>query len=304
MAEPANFQYLFTGKTLKMANTVEKKSWAITQAEIYHIHIESKSNWLLFPFKELWLYRELLFFLTWRDIKIRYQQTVLGFAWAILQPFLTMIVFSVFFGKLAKMDSEGVPYPIFSYTALLPWQFFEQSIQNSANSLVTNANMITKVFFPRLFVPISSVLSSLIDFFIAFTVLIGMMIFYKVQPTAGIVWLPVFLLLAFITSMGVSFWLSAMNVKYRDVRYIVPFLTRFWFFGTPITYSSKLLSEPWRTLYGLNPMVGVVEGFRWALLGTAPPQSTILLSAGIALLIFFSGLIYFNRVEKTFADVI
>jgi lipopolysaccharide transport system permease protein len=287
-----------------MANIVDKKNWAMTQAEIYHVHIEPKTKWLTFPFRELWLYRELLFFLTWRDIKIRYQQTVLGFAWAILQPVLTMIVFSVFFGKLAKIDSEGIPYPIFNYTALLPWQFFEQSITNSANSLVMNSNMITKVFFPRLFVPISNVFSSLVDFFVAFSVLIAMMVFYKVTPTTGIVLLPAFLLLAFITSLGVGFWLSALNVKYRDVRYIVPFLTRFWFFGTPIAYSSKLLNEPWRTLYGLNPMVGVVEGFRWALLGTAPPQSTILLSILIALAIFFSGLFYFNRVEKSFADVI
>lgn len=287
-----------------MTDSVNKPLINLTQAHLYHVHIEPKKGWLSFRLKELWLYRELLFFLTWRDIKIRYQQTILGFAWAILQPFLTMVVFSLFFGKLANMDSEGVPYPIFNYTALLPWQFFEQAIQISTNSLVTNSNMITKVYFPRLFIPISSVMSSLVDFFIAFIVLIGMMLYYKIQPTIGIILLPVFLLLAFITSMGISLWLSAMNVKYRDVRYIVPFLTRFWFFATPIAYSSNLLSEPWKTLYGLNPMVGVVEGFRWVLLNTAPPQSTILLSAVISVGLFLTGLMYFNRMEKTFADVI
>jgi len=215
-----------------------------------------------------------------------------------------MVVFSLFFGKLGKIPSEGLPYPIFNYTALLPWQFFEQSITASTNSLVTNSNMITKVYFPRLYIPISSVLSGLVDFAIAFMVLIAMMVFYQITPNIGVLLLPLFMLLAFVTAIGVSLWMSALNVKYRDVRYIVPFLSRFWFFATPIAYPSTLLDEPWRTLYGLNPMVGVVEGFRWALLGTAPPQAMIYLSVVIALLIFFSGLLYFNRTEKTFADVI
>jgi lipopolysaccharide transport system permease protein len=252
----------------------------------------------------MWLYRELLFFLTWRDIKIRYKQTVLGFAWAILQPVMQMVVFSLFFGKLAKMPSDGIPYPIFSYAGLLPWQFFANAINVSTNSLVTNANMVTKVYFPRLFVPISSVISGLVDFAIAFVVLIFMMIYYKFTPTMGTLMLPLFLLLAFITAMGVSLWMSALNVKYRDIRYIVPFLVQFWLFATPVTYPSNLLSEPWRTLYGLNPMVGVVEGFRWALLGTKPPQGMILVSAVIAILMLVTGLMYFNRTEKTFADVI
>jgi lipopolysaccharide transport system permease protein len=273
-------------------------------SQSFHTHIEPKKKWFSLQLREIWQYRELLFFLTWRDIKIRYKQTVLGFAWAILQPFLTMVVFSIFFGALAKIPSEGIPYPLFNYTALLPWQFFEQSMSISANSLITNANMVTKVYFPRIFIPISSVFSGLVDFVIAFLVLIGMMFYYQVTPGIATLLLPLFLLLAFITAMGMSLWVSALNVKYRDVRYIVPFLARFWFFATPITYSSTLLSEPWRTLYGLNPMVGVVEGFRWALLNTNPPESMIFLSIFIAVGLFISGLFYFNRNEKTFADVI
>jgi len=288
-----------------MASTIEERTLNLPQAETYHTHIEASNNWFSLRFKEIWMYRELLFFLTWRDIKIRYKQTVLGFTWAILQPVMTMVVFSIFFGRLARLDSEGIPYPLFNYAAILPFTtFFENGIVNSTNSLVTNANMVTKVYFPRIFVPVSGVLSSLVDFFIAFTVLIGMMIYYQYTPGIGVLLLPLFLLLALITSLGVSLWMSALNVKYRDVRFVVPFLMRFWFFATPITYSSSLLEQPWLTLYGLNPMVGVVEGFRWALLGTNPPQATIALSAIIALIIFVTGLIYFNRTEKTFADVI
>ena len=287
-----------------MADTIGPQKLRQTQADVHHIHIEPTRSWLSFRLKEMWLFRELLFFLTWRDIKIRYKQTVLGFAWAILQPVMTMVVFSLFFGKLGKIPSEGLPYPIFNYAALLPWQFFENSITTSTTSLVTNANMVTKVYFPRLFVPIASVFSGLVDFFVAFTVLIGMMIYYQITPTVGVLLLPLFLLLAFITAMGISLWMSALNVKYRDVRYIVPFLSRFWFFATPIAYPSTLLSEPWRTLYGLNPMVGVVEGFRWALLGTQPPQAMMFLSILISIFLLISGLVYFNRTEKTFADVI
>lgn len=276
----------------------------IKQPETFHVHIEPTNSWLSFRIKEMVLYRELLFFLTWRDIKIRYKQTILGFAWAVLQPFMTMVVFSIFFGQLGKIPSEGFPYPIFNFAGLLPWTFFEQSINTSTNSLVTNANMVTKVYFPRLFIPISSVLSGLVDFAVAFTVLIAMMIFYQITPTIGMLLLPLFLLLALITSLGVSLWMSALNVKYRDVRYIVPFLLRFWFFATPIAYPSNLLDEPWRTLYGLNPMVGVVEGFRWAMLGSNPPQAMVFLSAFISVFLLVTGLIYFNRTEKTFADVI
>jgi lipopolysaccharide transport system permease protein len=287
-----------------MASSFESQPVQLNPSEAFHTHIEPSKSWLAFGWTEMWHFRELLYFLTWRDIKIRYKQTVLGFVWAVLQPFMTMIVFSLFFGKLAKMPSEGVPYPIFNFTALLPWQFFEGSINTSTSSLVANANMITKVYFPRLFIPVSAIVSGLVDFAIAFIVLIGMMFFYHIAPNLGVLLLPLFLLLAMITAMGVSLWMSALNVKYRDVRYVVPFLMRFWFFATPIAYPSNLLNEPWRTLYGLNPMVGVVEGFRWALLGTQPPEAMLFLSILISLTLLISGLIYFNRTEKTFADII
>jgi len=265
--------------------------------------IEPVSGWTL-QWRELWTYRELLYFLIWRDFKVRYKQTALGAAWAIIQPFFTMIVFSLFFGKLAKVPSDGIPYPIFSYTALLPWTFFANGLSQASNSLVGSANLITKVYFPRLVIPLSSVFSGLIDFSIAFVVLLGMMIFYQLQPTIAIIWVPFFLLLALITALGAGLWFSALNVEYRDIRYAVPFLTQFWLFATPVAYPSSLLTEPWRTLYGLNPMVGVVEGFRWALLGTTPSGSMLVLSVIAAVLLLGTGLYYFRRVEETFADVI
>jgi lipopolysaccharide transport system permease protein len=271
---------------------------------IPHVHIEPSKGWVALELRDLWVFRELLYFLTWRDIKVRYKQTALGVFWAILQPFLTMVVFSLFFGKLAKMPSDGVPYPIFNYVGLLPWTFFSGAITISSNSLVANASMITKVYFPRLIIPISSVLSGLVDFAISFLILIVMMFIYPVHPGWGILLLPVFLLLSLITSLGVGLWLSALNVEYRDVRYIVPFLTQFWLFATPVAYSSHLLSEPWLTLYGLNPMVGVVEGFRWALIGTNPPSLMIGLSTIVSILLFVTGLFYFRRMEKNFADLV
>ena len=254
--------------------------------------------------RDLWEYRELLYFLTWRDIKVRYKQTALGAAWAIIQPFFSMVVFSLFFGKLAKIPSDGVPYPIFNYAGLLPWQYFAYSLSQSSNSLVGSANLIRKVYFPRLVIPLSASLGGLVDFGVAFTVLLGMMFYYGVRPTLGVLLLPFFILLAMVTSLGVGLWLSALNVEYRDIKYIIPFLTQFWMFATPVVYPSSLLSEPWRTLYGLNPMVGVVEGFRWALLGTRPPGPMLLVSTGIAVIIFVSGLVYFRRMERTFADVV
>jgi lipopolysaccharide transport system permease protein len=255
--------------------------------------------------REFLEYRELLFFLIWRDIKVRYKQTVLGAAWAIIQPFMTMVVFSLFFGRLAGIPSEGVPYPIFSYAALVPWTFFANGLSQSANSLVGSANLLTKVYFPRLTIPIASVLSGAVDFVLAFLVLLGMMLFYRVTPTWNILWLPLFLLLALVTALGVGLWLSALNVEYRDVRYVVPFLVQFWLFATPIAYPSSLLSEPWRTIYALNPMVGVVEGFRWALLGTeTAPGPMILISALAAIVILLGGVVYFRRMEDTFADVV
>jgi len=272
---------------------------------LMHTHIEPTRGWVGIDFKDLWDYRELLFFLTWRDIKVRYKQTALGAAWAILQPFLTMVVFSVFFGNLAKVPSDGLPYPIFSYTALLPWQLFAYALSGSGNSLVANQRLITKVYFPRLVIPISSVLSGLVDFAIAFIVLVGMMLYYKVYPTWAIVTLPFFLLLAILTALAVGMWLSALNVQYRDVRYVIPFLTQFWLFLTPIAYPSSLVPEWIRPLYGLNPMVGVVEGFRWALLGnTNEVGPLVFVSAIVVVILLVGGVVYFKRMEKTFADVI
>jgi lipopolysaccharide transport system permease protein len=271
----------------------------------YKVIIKPSRGWLALRLNELWQFRELLYFLTWRDIKIRYKQTVLGAAWAIIQPFLTMVVFTLFFGKLAKIPSEGVPYPIFSYAGLLPWTFFAQAMNQSSDSLVGNAHLITKVYFPRLAVPLSATLAPLVDFCIAFIVLIGMMFYYQIFPTVTLVWLPAFLLLAFATSLGAGLWLSALNVQYRDVRYIVPFLTQIWLFATPVIYPSSAVHGPWRIILGLNPMTGVVEGFRWALLGIgAAPGAMIYSSMGVSLLLVFTGLIYFNRMEKTFADVV
>jgi lipopolysaccharide transport system permease protein len=270
------------------------------------IHIEASKGWVSLKLRELWAYRELLYFLTWRDVKVRYKQTILGAAWAIIQPFVTMVIFSLFFGKLAKMPSDGIPYPIFSYAALVPWNFFASGLNQASNSLVVSARMIKKIYFPRLTMPIAGVIGGVIDFALAFAVLLGMMLYYRVIPTVNIVWLPLFLLLAVITCLGASFWLSAMNVQFRDVRYAVPFITQVWLFVTPVAYPSTLIESPWlRMLYALNPMVGVVEGFRWALLNTrTTPGPIILISALAALVLFISGVFYFRHMEKTFADVV
>jgi lipopolysaccharide transport system permease protein len=262
-------------------------------------------GWVSLRLKDLWEYRELLYFLVWRDIKVLYKQTVLGVAWAILQPFLTMVVFSIFFGRLAKVPSDGIPYPIFTYCALLPWQLFAKALTASGNSLVENRQLITKVYFPRLVIPISAVLAGLVDFGISFVVLLGMMFYYGIVPTVAVLTLPLFLLFAIATALAVGLWLSALNVQYRDVRYTIPFLTQFWLFATPIAYSSTLVPETWRTLYGLNPMAGVVEGFRWALLGRAGGIGPLLMVSVLAVAVLLvGGLIYFRRMEKTFADVV
>jgi len=269
------------------------------------IYIRPSRGWVSLKLGELWEYRELLYFLTWRDIKVRYKQTVLGAAWAVIQPLFTMIVFSLFFGKLAKIPSDGVPYPIFAFAALVPWSFFAHGLSQSSNSLVGSSHLITKVYFPRLVIPISSVISGIPDFVISFVVLLGMLAFYGIIPTSNVFCLPFLLILAFVTALGVGMWLSALNVQFRDVRYVVPFLTQFWLFATPIAYPSSLLGEPWRTVYGLNPMVGVVEGFRWALLGTATaPGPIIIVSSLVAIAILVGGAFYFRRMEKTFADIV
>ncbi len=269
------------------------------------IRIERSRGWVALQLKELWAYRELLYFLIWRDVKVRYKQTALGVSWAIIQPVFTMVLFSLFFGRLAKMPSDGIPYPLFSYAALVPWTFFSHGLTLASNSLVGSANLIKKVYFPRLAIPIASVTSGVIDFAIAFIVLLGMMIYYGIVPTLNVIWLPLLLLITCITSLGVSLWLSALNVQFRDVRYMIPFLTQLWLFATPIAYPSSLLSEPWRTLYSLNPMVGVVEGFRWALLGTeTAPGPILIVSSLAALALLVGGAFYFRRLEKTFADVV
>jgi lipopolysaccharide transport system permease protein len=279
---------------------------AITQNSQEDVVILRPSRgWGALNLRDLWNYRELIYFLTWRDLKVRYKQTALGAAWAILQPVLSMVVFSVFFGGLLNVSSEGVPYPIFSYTALLPWGVFSKALTDAGRSLVTNRAMITKVYFPRLVIPLSSVLAGVVDFLIAFVVLLGMMWYFQMAPTSGIWTLPLLLLLALVTALGVGLWLSALNVLYRDIGYIIPFLTQLWFYITPIVYSSSEVPEEWRLVYALNPLVGVVEGFRWALLGTGDaPGPMVAVSAVIAILLLVTGLFYFRRMERTFADMV
>lgn len=267
--------------------------------------IEPTQGWVSLKLHELWEYRELLYFLTWRDIKVRYKQTALGVAWAIIQPLFTMIVFTLFFGRLAKIPSDGIPYPVFCYAALVPWTFFANGLTQSSNSLVGSSNLLTKVYFPRLCIPLATVLSGVVDFVLAFALLFVLMLYHGLAPTLNIVWLPFFLLLALTTSLGVGLWLSALNVQYRDVRYVVPFINQFWMLATPIAYPSSLMKEHWRIVYGLNPMTGVVEGFRWALLGAkTAPGPMLWVSATAAVLLLITGAFYFRRMEKTFADVV
>lgn len=271
------------------------------QAEL--LVIRPSKGWRALNLSDLWRYRELLYFLVWKEVKVRYKQTVLGVTWAVMQPLFAMVVFSVFFGRLAGMPSDGLPYPIFAYCALLPWQLFAYSLTESSNSLVVNQNLITKVYFPRLIIPLSTVLAGLVDFAIAFGVLVVLMGYYGIVPTQAVWTLPLFVLLAVGLALGVGLWLSALNVQYRDVRYTVPFLTQFWLFATPIAYPSSLVPEQWRALYGVNPMAGVVEGFRWALLGTTAASGGLLVtSSTVVLAILVSGLYYFRRMERTFAD--
>jgi lipopolysaccharide transport system permease protein len=271
-------------------------------------------GWTGLKLADLWQYRELVYFLTWRDIKVRYKQTALGASWAIIQPFITMVVFTIIFDRIAKVDTGDVPYPIFSYTGLLPWGLFSKALSDAGRSMLANRSMITKIYFPRLVIPLASVFAGLVDFALAFVVLVGMMIYYQVNPqlgyqvelTSAVLTLPLFILLAMITSLGAGLWLSALNVSYRDINYITPFLTQIWLFVTPVAYSAKSIPASLQFIYSLNPMTGVVEGFRWALLGTgtAPPAPQILISTCISLLMLVTGLFYFRRMERTFADVI
>jgi len=285
-------------------------SAASTDPHVHHaglptLRISPPSRWTSLEFRELWEYRELLYFLIWRDVKVRYKQTALGAAWAVIQPFFMMVVFSLFFGRLAKVSSDGIPYPVFTFCALLPWQLFANALTESSNSLVGNQNLITKVYFPRLVVPISAVLGGLVDFVIAFVILLGMMLYYGIVPGWAIVTLPGFILLAVMTALGVGLWLSALNVQYRDVRYTIGFLVQLWLFLTPVAYPSSIVPEKWRPLYGLNPMAGVVEGFRWALLGKSqPPGAMLWVSVAVVILILFGGLYYFRRMEQQFADIV
>jgi homopolymeric O-antigen transport system permease protein len=269
------------------------------------IYIKRSRGLVSLRLGELWQYRELLYFLVWRDVKVRYKQTALGIAWAVVQPFFTMVIFSLFFGRLAKVPSDGVPYPLFAYCALVPWGFFANGLNMGSNSLVESANLIRKVYFPRLAIPIATVLSGGVDFLLSFLLLVGMMVYYGRMSGVDAMWLPLLLLLGLVTALGVSLWLSALNVQYRDVRYTIPFLTQIWMFATPIAYPSSLVPEGWRALYGLNPMVGVVEGFRWALLGTATrPGPMLIVSSLAAVMILLTGAMYFRYTEKTFADVV
>jgi lipopolysaccharide transport system permease protein len=275
---------------------IEKKNLTI---------ITPPSRFPTLDLKELWEARDLLLILAWRDIKVRYKQTTLGAAWAVLQPLLTMVVFSLLFGVAAKLPSEGIPYPIFTYAALLPWQLFAYAMSESGNSLVANQQLITKVYFPRLVIPLGAVMAGLVDFAIAFVVLSGMMLFYHIPFNLNLLFLPLFVLLAVLTALTVGMWLSAINVEYRDVRYTIPFLTQFWMFATPIAYSATLVPEQWRWLYSLNPMYGVVQGFRWALLGLEGfSVPFFLISTGVVILLFIGGLAYFRHTEDSFADTI
>ncbi len=269
------------------------------------IVIEPPKSWFSLRLREVWAYRELLLFFVWRDIKVRYKQTVLGVTWAVLQPLLTMVLFSFVFGKLAKIPTDGIPYPIFSYAGLLPWQLFSRTITDSATSLVSNQNMVTKIFFPRLILPLSTGLSGLVDFGIALLILFGLMVYYTTIPTWRILLLPFLIIFTIFTSMSISLWLSALAVRYRDIKFITPFIVQAWLFITPVAYSSSLIPEKWQWLYNLNPMTGVVDGFRWVLFGQASNfNNMIFISIGVVVFVWITGLIFFQRMELTFADMI
>ncbi len=269
------------------------------------LRIAPPQGWFDLNLAEFWHARELIYFFVWRDLKVRYKQTAIGAAWAILQPFLTMVIFSLFFGRLAKLPSNGLPYPVFFYCALLPWMYFASALQNATNVIVEQQRVITKVYFPRLVLPFSAIISPLLDFVISFAFFLLVMAYYHIRPTLAILSLPLFLLLAILTALGVGLWLSALNAIYRDVRYVVPFLVQFWMFASPVAYPSSLVPVRWRWAYGLNPMAGVIEGFRWALSGHGDPPSVLMTaSASVVLLLAISGAFYFQKMEGTIADVV
>ncbi len=276
-----------------------------TLTEVPGVRITPPHGWFELNLAELWQNRELLYFFVWRDIKIRYKQTAIGAGWAVLQPLMTMLVFTLFFGKLAHIPSDGLPYPIFYYSALLPWMYFAAAVQNATNTIVENQRVITKVYFPRLALPIAATLSGLVDFGVSFILFAGLMLYYRMPFTWNLLLLPVFALFAVLTALGVGLWLSALNAIYRDVRYVVPFLVQFWLFASPVAYPSSLVPAKWRWAYGLNPMAGVIEGFRWATSGHGPaPGRLLLVSVAVVLVVLFAGLIYFQKMETTIADVV
>jgi lipopolysaccharide transport system permease protein len=277
-----------------------------TEPDIRSIILRPSRGWISLNLRDLWLYRELVYFLTWRDVKVRYKQAVLGIAWAILQPVTTMIIFSVILGYLLKVPTDnGIPYPVFSYVALLPWQLFASALTKSGGSLVGSSNLITKVYFPRLVIPISSLGSCLVDFLFSFMVLIGLMLFYHIQVTWNVLWLPFFLLFALATALAVGLWLSALNVQYRDVQQMIGPIVSAWMYASPVVYSASIIpSAKWQVVYALNPMAGVIQGFRWALLGTQPPDLSLLVSIGVVLVLLVSGLFFFKRMERVFADIV
>jgi lipopolysaccharide transport system permease protein len=276
-----------------------------TPESVERILIQPSKGVFHFNLGELWQYKELLYFLIWREVKIRYKQTMIGGAWAILQPLMTMVIFSIIFGRFAKIPSDGLPYPVFAYTALLPWMLFSQSLTRSGTSLVENANLITKVYFPRLMIPLGAASAPIVDFIVSFMVLICLMAWYGIRPTLGILALPLLLLLTIMTAFSVNLWLSPLNVQYRDVGHAIPFLSQFWMYASPVAYPLSLIPEKWQFLYSLNPMVGVIEGFRWALLGKQSPNIIAMaISVFAVLALFLSGLIYFKKMEQSFADVI
>jgi lipopolysaccharide transport system permease protein len=274
------------------------------EAEVPTIILRPPRKWVPVDFKELWEYRELLYFFTWRDVKLRYKQTGLGIAWAIIQPLFMMVIFSVFFGGLAKIPSDGIPYPLFTLAALLPWTLFAEGMTRSTISMVSNANIMTKVYFPRLIMPTASIMSPLVDFCVAFGILIIMMAYYGFVPTINVIFLPLLIIFAMMTSLAIGLWLSALNVKYRDFQYTVPFLIQIWLFASPVVYPASMIPQQWQFIYAMNPMSGVIEGFRWALLGTNPPSMMIFISLGVVIALLVSGVFYFRRMEQYFADIV